>query len=90
MQPSRWLDALILESRKNMTSTSRREIEAMQLRKLNALLKKEHDRQGFYRDLPASLRSLNDLKALPFTTAEDLRGHGAACCSCRRARWSAS
>ena len=69
------LDALIL-AQENMASTSRAEIEAMQLRKLNALLKKERDRQGFYRSLPASLRSLNDLKALPFTTAEDLAEHG--------------
>ena len=48
----------------------------MQLQKLNALLQKEHDRQGFYRNLPASLRSLDALKSLPFTTAEDLAAHG--------------
>ena len=48
----------------------------MQLRKLNTLLQKEHDRQGFYRSLPASLRSLDNLKTLPFTTAEDLAEHG--------------
>ena len=69
------LDALIREQ-EAMASTSRAEIEAMQLRKLNALLKKEQDRQGFYRDLPASLRSLDALKDLPFTTAEDLAQHG--------------
>ena len=68
------LDALIREQ-EAMASTSRQEIEAMQLRKLNALLKKEHDRQGFYRDLPASLCSLDALSALPFTTAEDLAEH---------------
>lgn len=71
------LDALT-RKQENMASTSRQEIEAMQLRKLNALLKKEHDRQGFYRDLPASLRSLYDLKSLPFTTAEDLAEHGSS------------
>ena len=71
------LDALMREQ-EAMASTSRTEIEAMQLRKLNALLKKEYDRQGFYRDLPASLRSLDDLKALPFTTAEDLAEHGSS------------
>ena len=71
------LDALICRQ-EGMTSLSRAEIEAMQLRHLNALLKKEHDRQGFYRDLPASLRSLDGLKALPFTTAEDLAAHGNA------------
>ena len=71
------LDALICRQ-EGMTSLSRAEIEAMQLRHLNALLKKEHDRQGFYRDLPASLRSLDGLKDLPFTTAEDLAAHGNA------------
>ena len=71
------LDALMREQ-EHMASTSRQEIEAMQLRKLNALLQREHDRQGFYRDLPASLRSLDDLKALPFTTAEDLAEHGSS------------
>ena len=71
------LDALICRQ-EGMTSLSRAEIEAMQLRHLNALLKKEHDRQGFYRDLPASLRSLDGLKALPFTTAEALAAHGNA------------
>ena len=71
------LDALMLEQ-EGMVSVSRAEIEAMQLGKLNALLKKEHDRQGFYRNLPASLRSLDELKSLPFTTAEDLAAHGNA------------
>ena len=71
------LDALMLEQ-EGMASVSRAEIEAMQLGKLNALLKKEHDRQGFYRNLPASLRSLDELKSLPFTTAEDLAAHGNA------------
>ena len=71
------LDALICRQ-EGMTSLSRAEIEAMQLRHLNALLKKEHDRQGFYRNLPASLRSLDELKSLPFTTAEDLAAHGNA------------
>ena len=69
------LDALVC-AQEQMTSLSRAEIEAMQLRKLNALLKKEHDRQGFYRDLPASLRSLTELAALPLTTAADLAAHG--------------
>ena len=69
------LDALIC-AQEQMTALSRAEIEAMQLRKLNALLKKEHDRQGFYRDLPASLRSLTELAALPLTTAADLAAHG--------------
>ena len=76
MQRTR-LEALMREQ-EGMVSVSRPEIEAMQLGKLNALLKKEHDRQGFYRDLPASLRSLDELAALPFTTAADLAEHGNA------------
>ena len=71
------LDALML-AQEHMASCSREEIEVMQLGKLNALLQKEHDRQGFYRDLPASLRSLDALASLPFTTAEDLAAHGNA------------
>ena len=74
MQRSR-LDALILEQ-EGLAPTSRAEIEAMQLNKLNALLQREHHRQGFYRDLPASLRSLDELQSLPLTTAEDLAAHG--------------
>lgn len=69
------LDALILEQ-EGIAPTSRAEIEAMQLKKLNALLQREHDRQGFYRDLPASLRSLDELQSLPLNTAEDLAAHG--------------
>ena len=76
MQRTR-LEALMREQ-EGMVSVSRPEIEAMQLGKLNALLKKEHDRQGFYRNLPASLRSLDELKSLPFTTAEDPAAHGNA------------
>lgn len=69
------LDAL-MRQQEDMASTSGAEIEAMQLRKLNVLLKREHDRQGFYRNLPERLRSLKELSALPFTTAEDLTEHG--------------
>ena len=76
MQRTR-LDALMREQ-EGMVSVSRAETEAMQLRKLNALLKKEQDRQGFYRDLPASLRSLDELAGLPFTTPADLAKHGNA------------
>ena len=78
------LDALMREQ-EHMASTSRQEIEAMQLRKLNALLQREHDRQGFYRDLPASLRSLDDLKAL---LQKILQNTEAVCCCSPRARWS--
>ena len=51
---------------------TRREIEAIQLEKLNRLLTREKQRGGFYRDLPEKLDSLTQLQDLPFTTAEDL------------------
>ena len=56
---------------------SRSEIEAVQLLKLNRLLRLEKTRQGFYRDLPEHLDSLEDLSRLPFTTEENLAGHAA-------------
>ena len=65
-----------MRQQENMALMSRADIEAMQLRKLNALLQREHDRQGFYRGLPASVRSLEELAALPFTTADELAAHG--------------
>ena len=65
-----------MRQQENMALMSRADIEAMQLRKLNALLQRERDRQGFYRGLPASVRSLEELAALPFTTAADLTEHG--------------
>ena len=74
MQRTR-LEAL-MRQQENMALMSRADIEAMQLRKLNALLQRERDRQGFYRGLPASVRSLEELAALPFTTAADLTEHG--------------
>ena len=52
-------------------------LEEMQLQKLNALLKKEKQRGGFYRGLPEQLESLRELSVLPFTTDEDLASHAA-------------
>ena len=71
------LEALICQQER-MAPMSRGDIGAMQLQKLNALLRREHDRQGFYRNLPASVRSLDELAELPFTTAADLAEHGGA------------
>ena len=55
-----------------LQSLSRKEMEAVQLKKLNRVLALEKAREGFYRDLPEHLDSLRDLEALPFTTDEDL------------------
>ncbi len=57
---------------------SRRDIETMQLQKLNALLHRERERGGFYRSYPLRLESLEALQTLPFTTPEDLAAHSGA------------
>ena len=51
------------------------DIRAMQLRKLNDLLRREKERGGYYGNLPDHLDSLEELANLPFTTDEDLAGH---------------
>ena len=65
------IDALIM-AQEGMAVVSRPAIEAVQLRMLNALLKREKARGGFYSGLPDHLDSLRGLAALPFTTDEDL------------------
>lgn len=55
-----------------LETVTRASIEAMQLRKLNALLRRERERGGFYRDVPERLDSLEELSRLPFTTEADL------------------
>lgn len=54
----------------------RKQIEEIQLRKLNILLKREKERGGFYRFLPDRLDTLEDLRRLPFTTEKDLIREG--------------
>ena len=75
------IDALIM-AQEGMPSLSRRAIEEMQLHKLNALLRREKERGGFYRDLPERLDSLAQLRELPFTTEEDLAQHAAGLLLC--------
>ncbi len=70
MQRSR-LDAMICEQ-EGWKVLDRKEIEAVQLQKLNRLLMREKQRGGFYRNLPSSLSSLSELSSLPFTTEDDL------------------
>ncbi len=60
-------------------------IEAMQLHKLNALLKKEKQRGGFYRALPDRLENLSELSGLPFTTDEDLAQNAGGLLLCSQA-----
>ncbi|MCR5088988.1 MAG: AMP-binding protein [Oscillospiraceae bacterium] len=68
------IDALLMEQ-EGLRSLTRRDIEAVQLGKLNRLLRREKLRNGFYRDLPEHLSSLEELSSLPFTTDEDLAHH---------------
>lgn len=59
-----------------LSALTRAELEALQLRRLNALLARVRARGGFYAGLPARLARLTDLCALPFTTAADLAARG--------------
>ena len=43
---------------------TRESLEALQLKKLNAVLKREKARGGFYKDLPEHLNSLDELETL--------------------------
>ena len=65
------LDRWIREQ-EGLQSLNREDIEQIQLRKLNILLRREKERGGFYKDLPEHLDALEELHRLPFTTEEDL------------------
>lgn len=75
------IDALIM-AQEGMDSLTRADIEAMQLRRLNALLEREKARGGFYRELPERLDSLGELSTLPFTSDEDLAKNAAGLLLC--------
>lgn len=78
------IDALLLEQ-EGLTRVNRACIEHMQLQKLNALLAREKQRGGFYRDLPDHLDSLSALSALPFTREEDLAQNAPGLLLCSQA-----
>ena len=78
------IDALLL-AQEGLTPVTRASIEKLQLRKLNALLAREKERGGFYRDLPDHLDSLSALASLPFTTDEDLAHHAPGLLLCSQA-----
>ena len=54
---------------------TREGLEDLQLRRLNETLARLKARGGFYKDYPEKLVSLEELRKLPFTTAEDLSAH---------------
>jgi len=65
-----------------METLPREDLEALQLRRLKALVTRVHANVGFYRQKfdergvkPSDIRSLDDLKLLPFTEKQDLRNH---------------
>lgn len=67
-----------IEELEGIESLSREKLEALQLERLNELLKKEKERGGFYGRLPSYLNSLDELSSLPFTTADDIAEQGSA------------
>lgn len=79
------IDALLVRQ-EGLRDLSRAGIEAMQLQKLNALLRRERERGGFYAGLPERLDSLAELAALPFTTEEDLAQNAAGLLLCSQSR----
>ncbi|MFP5239340.1 MAG: phenylacetate--CoA ligase family protein [Acidobacteriota bacterium] len=65
-----------------METLPREDLEALQLRRLQALVERVYANVGFYRQKfdergikPSDIRSLADLKLLPFTEKQDLRNH---------------
>ena len=61
-----------IEITERIPHLTRENLEQLQLRRLNEMLKRLKDRGGFYKDYPEKLDSLEDLRNLPFTRAEDL------------------
>ena len=69
------LDQWIREQ-EGIPAVTRASIEAVQLKKLNLLLKREKVRSGFYQNLPDHLEDLKQLQELPFTTEKEFREQG--------------
>ena len=65
------LDRWVRE-KEGRSSLTRKDIEEIQLQKLNRLLAREKKRGGFYGNFPEKLESLEQLTELPFTTGEDM------------------
>ena len=64
-----------IETIEGIPHLTRENLEQLQLRRLNEILKRLKDRGGFYKDYPEKLGSLADLQKLPFTRAEDLSAY---------------
>ncbi len=72
-----------IQTQEGLPEVTRQSLDALALGKLNALLRRERERGGFYAGLPEKLGSLKELADLPFTTDEDLarRAGGMLLCS---------
>ena len=81
------IDSLIM-AQEGLSAVTRKSIEALQLAKLNSLLKREKARGGFYRGLPERLDNLAELRKLPFTTEEDLAQNAARLLLCSQSKIS--
>jgi len=78
------IDTYIMKA-EALPSVTRESLDALQLRKLNAVLRREKVRGGFYKDLPEHLDSLDELQTLPFTTVEDLAQNASGLLLCSQA-----
>ena len=76
----------MIKGQEGLTELNRQTLDCLQLEKLNALLRREKARGGFYRALPEKLASLSELSALPFTTDEDLARHAPGLLLCSQAQ----
>ena len=61
-----------IEETESLPELTREGLETLQLQRLNETLARVRERGGFYKDYPERLDSLEQLRMLPFTTAEDL------------------
>ena len=71
---------LLVREQEGTERLGRREIEEIQLRKLNGLLKREKDRNGFYGGLPERLSSLAELSGLPLPRSGICGSRGTGWC----------
>lgn len=69
------IDTWIRET-EGLSGLSRKELEKLQLEKLNCILAKEKTRNGFYGRLPGRLDDLDELRTLPFTSGWELANYG--------------
>ena len=76
----------MIKGQEGLTELNRQTLDCLQLEKLNALLRREKARGGFYRALPEKLDSLSELSALPFTTDEDLARYAPGLLLCSQAQ----